>query len=171
MVLSGNVAPQTIGLPGVDDDSGDSMISYEYTPSELSFNPQSQSEQGGLGSDAPKRSFSAASHAGPLSSHPPTQDGDENAGENGDVPPVPPLPSLGSLGNRSSAQAADTATQDFAAKNSRRKPASRGEGNFRSQSVRSRESSGRVMDLQELLMGIDSRSGEGSLGNVTKPPY
>jgi hypothetical protein len=28
-----------------------------------------------------------------------------------------------------------------------------------------------TMDLQSLLKGIDSRAGEGTLGNVTKPPY
>lgn len=176
MILSGNVSPRDVGLPSVDDDSGDSMISYDYTPSELSFNPQAQSEQIGLAVAGSKRLSLSASHGSPLSSIPSSQEApgphENHDEENDEVPPVPPLPSLGSLaGYRGSIQGGETEIHDHAVKHSKRNLASRGGESFRSSSVRSREASGRAMDLQELLMGIDSRSGEGSLGNVAKPPY
>ncbi|KAF4438412.1 protein EFR3, partial [Fusarium austroafricanum] len=43
LVLSGNPPPKT-AIVG-DDDSGDSMVSYDYSPSEMSFNPATQNDQ------------------------------------------------------------------------------------------------------------------------------
>ena len=50
-----------------------------------------------------------------------------------------------------------------------RRLGSRGGDGMRVSSMVESPSSG--MDLQELLRGIDSRSGEASLGNLTRPPY
>lgn len=65
------------------------------------------------------------------------------------------------------------AVQDYGAKNySKRNISSRGGDSITGRSILGgHEDGGRSMDLQELLRGIDSRSGEGSLGNLTRPPY
>ncbi|POR39687.1 Protein EFR3 [Tolypocladium paradoxum] len=171
MILSGNVSPQTAGIPGLEDDSDESMVSYEYSPSEGSFGPTAQTTMTG---DALSRTISGSFKGGPLTSNPP----DENEpsfrfnreGED-DVPPVPPLPNLSSLSTKGSIPQGDISVQDYAAKPSRRNISSRGGDSMQARSFRSRDESSRGRDLQELLRGIDSRSGEGSLGNLTKPPY
>lgn len=183
MVLAGDASPESAGIVPLDDDSGDSMMSYDYTASELSFNPPVQPDQATTTSpDTPRRSVSVSSRQGPLSSNPPheatpTLHHDE-AEEDDDVPPVPPLPQSFSMSMRSDASAGDIAVQDHAFKGGpRRATSSRGGESAvpstRFLSVRSRADDGGKggMDLQELLRGIDSRPNEGSLSNVTRPPY
>lgn len=154
MILAGNVSPKTVGIPGTahsDDDSADSMVSFDYTHSEASFNPPPSGEPGSLPASTTGETLTQAifgskngiSHAG---------DEDEDG-----VPPVPPLPKLSSLAGKSGLL---------------------GDGSFKSKrsvggqgSLRRKEESGKSMDLQDLLRGIDSTSGEGSLGNVSRPPY
>jgi hypothetical protein len=183
MILSGDASPEGAGIVPLDDDSGDSMMSYDYTASELSFNPPVQTEPTTATSpDTPKRSISVSSRQGPLSSNPPheatpTLHHDE-AEEDDDVPPVPPLPQSFSTSMRSDISAGDVAVQDHAFKGGpRRATSSRGgesaTPSTRFLSVRSRADDGGKggMDLQELLRGIDSRPSEGSLSNVTRPPY
>ncbi|KAK2001113.1 hypothetical protein LX36DRAFT_629427 [Colletotrichum falcatum] len=167
MVLSGHAPATPIGTSaGLHHDSdSDSMVSYDFTPSELSFNPgASQTENGDGASLGRPRSSSQSRKGGPLNSNP-LYEHDEA----GEVPPVPPLPiNLGGLSS-------STSIQDYAVKPAKRNLSSRGgdsvyhgsakgDGNF------SMVSGGGV-DLHELLNGIDSRAGELSLGNVTKPPY
>ncbi|KFG85642.1 protein EFR3 [Metarhizium anisopliae] len=174
MVLAGKTTPQAAGIPGTEDDSDESMISYEYSVSENSFNPAaSQADAPATTGEALARSLSASASlkGGPLSSNPASQDGGglpvfHRYGEDDDeVPPVPPLPNLTSLSSR-------VGMQSIESPSSRRTLASRGGESLRSHSMRVREeSSSKGIDLQELLRGIDSRSGEGSLGNLTKPPY
>ncbi|KAK7409394.1 plasma membrane localization protein [Neonectria punicea] len=177
LVLSGNPPPKTAGLAGADDDSGDSMVSYDYSPSEISFNPPAQAEQQQAISptSGPKRSVSVG-RRGPLSAHPPHEgppDLYDEAGEEDDiVPPVPPLPNVGQLGGKKSPiHSTEVAFQDQGFKSGRRSLRSRGGDSTFSRSERSQQDSGKGMDLQDLLRGIDSRSGEGSLGNVMRPPY
>ncbi|KAF4467046.1 EFR3 [Fusarium albosuccineum] len=173
LVLSGNPPPKTAGLAG-DDDSGDSMVSYDYSPSEISFNPPVQTEQATSPTSTQRPSTaSTANRRGPLSAHPPLGGPpnlhDENGGYDDSVPPVPPLPNVSLLGGkRSPIQSIEVSFQD-PAKSGRRGLQSRGGDGVRPQSVRSQHSKG--MDLQDLLRGIDSRPSEGSLGNVTRPPY
>jgi hypothetical protein len=172
MVLSGSAAPQAPVPSGGDDDSGDSMISYEYPPSEISFVPPPRTEPA-AGPDVPRRSLSS-SRRGPLSSNPPHESGpiydDDNSQDLDDVPPVPPLPNLDSLPGKVG-QPSEVSIQDYAAKSARTSNSRRGRESLKARSLRSREESSRAVDLQELLKGIDSHSGEGSLGNVSKPPY
>ncbi|KAI9163448.1 LOW QUALITY PROTEIN: Protein EFR3 [Paramyrothecium foliicola] len=175
MVLSGNAAPQAPALGGDDDDSGDSMISYEYPPSEISFMPPPRTgTEPGTASEVPRRSLSS-SRRGPLSSNPPHESRpvheDEDGADSDEVPPVPPLPNLDSLPSKIGTQAGDVSVQDYAAKPARSSSSRRGRSSLKAMSLRSREDSGRGVDLQELLKGIDSHSGEGPLGNLTKPPY
>lgn len=182
MVLAGNASPESAGIVPLDDDSGDSMMSYDYTASELSFNPPTQADQATATSpDTPKRSVSVSSRQGPLSSNPPHEAApnlhDDNAEEDNDVPPVPPLPQSYSMPLRSDISGGDVSVQDHAFKGGpRRATSSRGGDGanaMRFLSVRSRanDSTGGSTDLQELLRGIDSRPSEGSLSNVTRPPY
>ncbi|KAH6888161.1 protein EFR3 [Thelonectria olida] len=175
-VLSGKAPPKTAGLVGMDDDSGDSMVSYDDSPSEISFNPPTQPEQAvSPTSSGPKRSGSL-SRRGPLTAHPPLE-GPPNLYEEGNeseeqVPPVPPLPNISLLGGKKSpVHSPEVSFQESSFRSGTRSLRSRGGDGTRPRSVRSQEDSIKVMDLQDLLRGIDSRPGEGSLSNVTKPPY
>ncbi|KAL6893327.1 hypothetical protein GGI43DRAFT_412869 [Trichoderma evansii] len=178
-VLSGNASPNTFGS---EDDSAESMVSYDYSPSEKSFSPT------GTDSDRPTTSadgFSKRSRSG--SSGAPLSSGSMREGvpkvhlngereENGGarVPPVPPLPDLSSLSEKGGIMnGGGIAVQDYGAKAySKRNISSRGGESITGRSILGgHEDGGRMMDLQELLRGIDSRPGEGSLGNLTRPPY
>ncbi|TEA20398.1 Protein EFR3 [Colletotrichum sidae] len=168
MILTGQLPATPIGTSaGLHHESdSDSMVSYDFTPSELSFNPAaSQTENGDGAPLGRQRSLSQSRKGGPLNSNPLYE---QEEGE--EVPPVPPLP--GHIGGLSSS----ISVQDYAVKPARRDisssrggeslyhGSSKGDGNFSMVS-------GGGMDLHELLNGIDSRAGELSLGNVTKPPY
>ncbi|KAJ9155710.1 Protein EFR3 [Pleurostoma richardsiae] len=182
MVLSGHARPPNLGAPatarGEDDDSSDSMVSYDMSASELSFqNPQ----QGGPGVpqarvDSPRsrsvsreRKVSLAESLGPLNSNPPDMD---------PVPPVPPLPAPLAGETRAVISPPPIAVQDHALTQSpvkapaRRSIKSRGGDSVLSSAFATGEDAAPAMDLQSLLNGIDSRAGErGGLSNVTKPPY
>jgi len=167
MVLSGQAPATPIGTSaGLHHESdSDSMVSYDFTPSELSFNPgASQTENGDGASLGRPRSSSQSRKGGPLNSNPLYE-----YNEDEQVPPVPPLPiNIGGL-------ASSIAIQDYAVKPAKRNLSSRGgdsiyHGSGRGDGNFSMVSGGGV-DLHELLNGIDSKAGELSLGNVTKPPY
>jgi len=184
LVLSGQLQPpptsHATSLPQ-DDDSGDSMVSYDMTPSELSFNPAaaSSSVPGTDGSPRPtSRDRKSLSLGGPLSSHP-TRDSTESARgeEETVVPPVPPIPSgLESRVSRGVAFPDHGATLPRPA-TSRRSVKSRGLDQRAISSSWSElgggEAGGRApaMDLTSLLKGIDSHAGEKSLGSFSTPPY
>ncbi|GKT96197.1 protein EFR3 [Colletotrichum tofieldiae] len=167
MVLSGQVPATPIGTSaGLHHDSdSDSMVSYDFTPSELSFNPAtSQTENGDGASLGRQRSSSQSRKGGPLNSNPLYEHNEDE-----EVPPVPPLPNhLGGL-------ASSISIQDYAVKPAKRNLSSRGGDSLYHGSAKGDGNfpmvSGGGMDLHELLNGIDSRAGELSLGNVTKPPY
>lgn len=170
MVLAGDASPEAAGIHPLDDDSDESMMSYEYSISEASFNPQAQ--ETASTPDTPKRSL-FASRKGPLALHPPNEAApDLENEEDEDVPPVPPLPVSYSNTFKGETVAPDVDVQDHALKPAKRDISSRSGESTRFLSVRSRpDDSGRVMDLQELLHSIDSRPSEGSFSNVTRPPY
>lgn len=199
MALTGEIQgpPLTSGARDISS-SDDSMVSYDMTASEMSFNPAApasnfQPRPDGIdGSPSALRSRSMSrerkgsdgASLGPLNSNP-TSEPSSHEGENGAaVPPVPPLPS-GMAG--SSPPPTNIATQDYASSpvsNSSMPPIrqpkqrsikSRGGDTIRSSTwgsvYGSPDEPMPTMDLQSLLKGIDSRSGEGSLGNLTRPPY
>jgi hypothetical protein len=175
--LSGDPArPQTFHTVQPDDSSSDSMASYEFTPSELSFNPQAtegnESSEVGQARTRPRsrerKTFDDS--GGPLTSHPTeASDRDEDA-----VPPVPPLPAS-YLGK---APEPDTGVdpsnlavgQDHTVKNSRRSIKSREGESVISGSFGDSGTTG-IMDLQSLLKGIDSKSRQNTIGNLSRPPY
>ncbi|KAK8061377.1 hypothetical protein PG994_007743 [Apiospora phragmitis] len=173
-VLSGEAArPGTLHTVR-DDDSSDSMASYDYTPSELSFNPAA-SEGGVSRADSRSRSKSrerkTSDPGGPLSSHPTPENGKD---ESGYVPPVPPLPSsvngnpVLSVGGHRPESA--VSAKDHAVKAPRRRSVKSRGGESILASALGDDGSG-AMDLQSLLKGIDSKSREHTLGNLSKPPY
>ncbi|KAH6628474.1 hypothetical protein F5144DRAFT_309875 [Chaetomium tenue] len=120
LVLSGHLQPPPTmhGPPTFqhDDSSSDSLVSYDMTPSELSFNPatlpgsipdhhhhQSPPQQRPVSRDRKgSLSASAGGSGGPLNSHPTPDDSTNNSeyvsADDGDdddadaVPPVPPIP-------------------------------------------------------------------------------
>ena len=171
MILSGTRPASAVGMSPTDDDSGDSMISYEGSPSEASYSQNhTRSDRQTSGIRNSKRSASA-SRREPLASNLPDEEATEaEAREKDDeVPPVPPLPEMHSSFKRNDS-IGDTSIQDYAFKPSRRNLHSRAGESTRS-SMPTGQNDERKIDLDDLLQGIDSRSGEGSLGNLTRPPY
>ncbi|KAF5018798.1 hypothetical protein F66182_9216 [Fusarium sp. NRRL 66182] len=170
LVLSGNPPPKTAALVG-DDDSGDSMVSYDYSPSEMSFNPATQNDQPSSPTSAKRPG--TASRRGPLNTHTvfggvPNLYDEVISPDDESVPPVPPLPDVNLLGGkRSPIQSIDASPYDTT-RSGRRSLNSRGGDGTRSKAERPQH---KTMDLQDLLRGIDSRPSEGSLSNVTRPPY
>ena len=182
-VLSG----QQIPLPGTragaadSDASSESMVSYEFSASEVSFNPIPQTgppmERSASLREPRERSRSKSrdrvagvgEHSRPLSSHPVLLKTDQNVPPElekeedlDSVPPVPPLPS--SLKK----------DQDPAIPDNIRK----GRSVRRSEKDRDRNQSsswgeaagGPVADLESLLNGIEA-GGADTKGNVGRPPY
>ncbi|KAI1778908.1 hypothetical protein F4818DRAFT_402820 [Hypoxylon cercidicola] len=175
-VLSGDsVRPTTFQTLREDDDSSESMASYDFTPSELSFNPNGADgvdvNEAGLARSRSKSRERKASgdSGGPLTSHP--TEGDEF--EEG-VPPVPPLPA--SLVGKSATpevgieRLSKISSQDHAAiKSPKRNIRSRGGDSILSNSFGNEGAAS--LDLQSMLKGINSKSQSNTLGNLTKPPY
>ncbi|KAI1077514.1 hypothetical protein F5B20DRAFT_551552 [Whalleya microplaca] len=174
-VLSGEpIRPPTFPTVREDDDSSESMASYEYTPSEFSIPLQGEGGNTTEAALARTRSKSRERKAsgdsgGPLTSHP-TED-DEN-GER--VPPVPPLPA--SMVGKSSPPEAGlesltrVSTQDHAPRSTpRRSIRSRGGDSIISNSFANAGAAS--LDLQSMLKGIDSKAGQNTIGNLTRPPY
>lgn len=201
MALAGEIEapPLTSGARDASS-SDDSMVSYDMTASEMSFNPAAPASNfqprpdGTEGSPSTvlrsrsmsrERKGSDGASLGPLNSNPTSEPSSLQDGENdAAVPPVPPLP-FGMSG--SSPPPTTTATQDYASSpvsNSsmpalrqakQRSIKSRGGDTVRSSTWGSiyggPDEPMPTMDLQSLLKGIDSRAGEGSMGNLTRPPY
>ncbi|GAB1311758.1 plasma membrane localization protein [Madurella fahalii] len=115
-----------------DDSSSDSLVSYDMTPSELSFNPPMA-----MAADSTNTTTSPISRerktslpGGPLSSPPPAgtvqeaaeeyddhdHDGDHDDEDEQTVPPVPPLPSnfTGAGAGAGGGSLSKTVSQDFA---------------------------------------------------------
>ncbi|KAI0878043.1 hypothetical protein GGS24DRAFT_445194 [Hypoxylon argillaceum] len=167
--------PQTFHTVQEDDNSSDSMVSYEFEPSELSFNAQApngnESNEVNEARARPKSRENKGSidSGGPLTSHP--MDVDE--GDEDDVPPVPPLPAsyVGKpleldLGREQSPR---VSIQDHGAKTPKRTVKSREGESIVSGTFG--DSDNNIMDLQSLLKGIDSKSKQHTIGNLTRPPY
>jgi protein EFR3 len=178
MVLSGQLPGPTGGLlPGTrrDSDSVDSMVSYEYSPSELSFQgvqpeptqpPPPPPQQSTAAAGAPlQRTASkgkSSGAGGPLSSNPPhestpvleeKEEDRATPADSGAVPPVPPLPSLTALSSKSGE--INIESHDHAAMPTGRKLGSR--GGDRNISSRSGE---RKLQSRTGERNISSRAGE-----------
>ncbi|OIW31191.1 hypothetical protein CONLIGDRAFT_305048 [Coniochaeta ligniaria NRRL 30616] len=180
--LSGQLRPATTATTragagaGDEDDSDDSMVSYEMTPSELSFNPAAAGQEGGMpsglvGLAVDERLVSRERErraSGPLTSHPP--DGEAEVVE--EVPPVPPLPR--ELGEPA-LQSATLPRPSTGRKGLR----SRGGDSVLSASWAAVpgedgvKANGKAvnMDLDLLLRAIDAKAEAGGLGGVGRPPY
>jgi hypothetical protein len=185
-VLSG----QQSSLPGTragvahSDASSESMVSYDYTPSELSFNPGQANgplvERSVSLRDPDNRSRSKSrdrvadvgDQPRPLSSHPvliksePSNaqiaDGDLDA-----VPPVPPLPSA-LTGDGPAVQEFSIGDTPRKGRSVKRSTKSRGGQGYQSSSWG--DEVGPVVDLESLLNGIDT-DGVTEKAAVAKPPY
>ncbi|KAK3330476.1 hypothetical protein B0H66DRAFT_63713 [Apodospora peruviana] len=187
LVLSGQLQPPpTMHGTGYQDDNGssssDSLVSYDVTPSELSFNPAVAAPDTVDISPRPmSRERKLSTPGGPLSSHPPRESAElaeEDRPVSSNVPPVPPIPSrLEGRVSRNMAAGQDHAATLPRPSTSKRSIKSRGGGGEQrvvSSSWASMDDSSRLpaaMDLESLLKGINSHAGERSLGTVTKPPY
>ncbi|KAG6011240.1 hypothetical protein E4U54_008185 [Claviceps lovelessii] len=166
MMLTGAASPETAGNPGADDDSDESLLSCDYSLSDMGASNAAASQTDGPATTTGELLARSMAGSALQDDSTPMQAQQEESDE--DVPPVPPLPNLNSFSNgKMGMQPLDMWP------NGKRNLSSRGGESFRSQSMRfgGEESGGRGMNLQDLLRGIDSRSGEGSLGNVSKPPY
>ncbi|RWA05242.1 hypothetical protein EKO27_g9869 [Xylaria grammica] len=175
--LTGETArPQTFHTVQEDDISDDSMVSYEFAPSEASFNPQtSEGNDTNEASQAQARPKSReqkvlGDSGGPLTSHP-MDVGDHDEDE---VPPVPPLPAsyIGKspeLDTRLE-PSLRVSLQDPGVKTTKRSLKSREGESIVSGSFTDADATG-TMDLHSLLRGIDSKSRQNTIGNLTRPPY
>lgn len=185
MVLSGEVEapPLTAGLRDLSS-SDDSLVSYDPSNSDMSFNPPPPTtsySQGAYDGSPPatvrSRKGSDGASLGPLNSNPPSEPVPVLDGEDV-VPPVPPLPS----GMAGSSPPPQTASHDYASSPVSTSPIPTLK-QFKQRSIKSRGGSSTwssiqspdeplpTMDLQSLLKGIDARAGEGGMGNLTRPPY
>ncbi|OAA59996.1 protein EFR3 [Cordyceps fumosorosea ARSEF 2679] len=180
MMLSGNVSPRAAGIPGAanpdSDDSGDSMVSYDYTMSELSFNPatgQPDSTNSPAGQDLFRRNASVSSRgAAPSTSHTDRSTTIFYSGDADDVDDVPPVPPLPNIAAYSSKQPGGLVGHDASPKSMKRSASGRVDTCRQRNGSHGATSAPRgPMDLQDLLRGIDSTSDEGNLGNLTRPPY
>lgn len=185
-VLSG----QQSSLPGTragfshSDASSESMASYEFSASEVSFNPAPQTgppmERSASLREARSRSrsksrdrvASAGEHSHPLSSHPVLLKGDQNVPPEPEkeedldaVPPVPPLPS--SLKEDSHQ---DPAVPDNIRKGRSVRRSEKGRGGRNTRSPWGEAIPGPAVDLESLLNGIEA-GGADTKGNVGRPPY
>ena len=183
-VLSGqqNAVPGSRGVAH-SDASSESMVSYDFTASEASFNPNkgqqsvptmersvSLREPRDRSRSKSRDGAAPGEHSRPLTSHPILSTSEEINGNGIDldtVPPIPPLPT--SLTNDS------IASQDHAVKDTLRKSRSvkrntKSRGVPSSSSLQSTwgEDGGVVVDLEDLLKGIE---GGDEKGHVAKPPY
>lgn len=171
--LTGEPArPGTFHTLREDDDSSESMASYEFSPSELSFSHTAADGADGndtsLGRSRSKSRERKAStdSGGPLTSHPTEGDAEDDEY----VPPVPPLPpSLKGKSPPLDRNGDRIAKQDHALKSPRRNLRSRGGDSFLSNNFANAGAAS--LDLQAMLKGIDSKSKQNTLGNLTKPPY
>ncbi|KAK0628600.1 hypothetical protein B0T17DRAFT_588676 [Bombardia bombarda] len=185
LVLSGHLQPPptmhgTAGSQQDDDSSSDSLVSYDMTLSELSYNPAVGELVAIEGADASQRPTSrdrkSSIRGGPLGSHPAKEvagAGDSN-GLSEAVPPVPPIPSglEGHVPKAVGQDVAHAATLPRPATSRRSLKSRGGEQRVVSSSWASNMGDKMpAMDLDALLKGIDSHAGERSLGTVTKPPY
>lgn len=172
LVLSGQLQPPaTSHGPAFqqqhDDSSSDSLVSYDFTPSELSFNPATGEPTGGaeLSKVPTYHERQPSLPGGPLGSHPTREEDEDEAAA---VPPVPKIPS-GIEGKVSK-----TSTQDFAATLPRPSTSKRSLKSRQAERALSSswmEEKPPVMDLQALLNGIDIHGGDESFDSITKPPY
>ncbi|KAI1352699.1 hypothetical protein F5Y01DRAFT_279309 [Xylaria sp. FL0043] len=159
-----------------DDTSSDSMASYEFSPSEASFNPQvpedTEADEVNQTRPRPKSRENKAlgDSGGPLTSHP-TDIVDEDEDE---VPPVPPLPAsyIGRSPEPDAGpeQSLRVSIQDHGAKTQRRSIKSR-DGESTTSNAFVDPGVANTMDLESLLMGIDSKSRQNAIGNLSRPPY
>lgn len=178
------------GLPGPrgaahSDASSESMVSYEFTASDVSFSPGQQNvplmersaslREPRERSRSKSRGRSAASgdHSRPLTSHPVLYSADPNVPYDDEdldaVPPVPPLPP--SLAGESTVVQDHTTTRDTLRKgrSAKRNTRSRDGPSYSNSSWREEGGGGSVVDLESLLKGIDT--GGEQKGNVATPPY
>ncbi|OAR02742.1 hypothetical protein LLEC1_06763 [Akanthomyces lecanii] len=185
MMLSGNVSARAAGIPGVanpdDDDSGDSMVSYEYAISELSFNVATGQPDGsdpsntnnGTSSPAGQDMYMRNASTSWRGASPSTAHTDRSGGmisysaeeeEEDYVPPVPPLPNIASYSSK--------LTHDASLKSMKRNTGGRVDSGRQRNGSHGTSAAGRgPVDLQDLLRGIDSTSDEGNRGNLSRPPY
>ena len=192
LVLSGHLQPPatafTTGALVSDSDSSDSLVSYDMTPSELSFNPAAGEVMTSDVDSPPAEPTRPVSRerkpslggGGPLSSHPTNEFASDEDGSD-DVPPVPPLPAgiegkLSSIAfapppQPPSSQPSFSLPRPTTGKRSIRSRGGGGGDRVLSSSWGPIDSDAPAMDLESLLKGIDSRAGERALGTVTKPPY
>lgn len=168
-VLSG----QSSALPGTragattqSDASSESMVSYDFSTSEISINTYNQQDASGVERSISMRSAARSrskSRERPLTSNHTdvTQDGTP-------IPPVPPLPSS-LVGERVSIhdQAQNHSPDTYRSPRSTRRSTKSRAGGY--PSMPWGEENGKVVDLQNLLSGIEV-GGDGK-GNGGMPPY
>lgn len=154
------------------DASSESMVSYDYTASEVSFNPGNGSAIRNRPSSQRDRSRSKSrdplEQRRPLTSHPvlASPEASQNRKVSLDVPPVPPIPL--SISGVDGVAATDHAQEPRKSRSVKQSTKSRG-GHSIQGSTWGAEG-GQTSDLKSLLEGIETGS-TSQKGDVVSPPY
>lgn len=153
------------------DASSESMVSYDYTASEVSFNPGNTAVRNRPASQRDRsrsKSRDRMEQQRPLTSHPVLQSPEQshNRKISLDVPPVPPIPV--SIAGANGVAVTDHAQEPRKSRSVKRSTKSRG-GHSLQSSTWGVEGA-QTTDLKSLLEGIETGS-ESRRGDVAKPPY
>ncbi|KAG0651545.1 efr3 [Hyphodiscus hymeniophilus] len=184
-ILSGqqSVLPGSRGVAH-SDASSESMVSYDFTASEASFNPAQQNvplmersvslrePRDRSRSKSQDRAAAPGEYSRPLTSHPVLSASDENV-SNGKgldaVTPIPPVPPIPTALTNDSVITQEHADKDTLQKGRSVQRSTKSRGGPNPQSMVWGEQGGAVVDLESLLEGIQ---GDGEQkGAVAKPPY
>ncbi|QSZ36735.1 hypothetical protein DSL72_006618 [Monilinia vaccinii-corymbosi] len=174
-ILSG----QSPALPGTragapqSDASSESMVSYDFSASEISINAYNQQNASGVERSASMRSAarsrSKSRDRGPsYMERPLTSTPSDVTPDGTKIPPVPPLPSS-LVGEQVSIhdQAHNHSPESYRPGRSAKRSTKSRAGGY--QSMPWGEENGKVVDLQDLLSGIEVGGNE--RGNAGMPPY
>ncbi|TGO16226.1 hypothetical protein BTUL_0030g00090 [Botrytis tulipae] len=161
-VLSGQTAPLPATRAGApqSDASSESMVSYDFSASEISINTYNQQNSSGVERSASMRSTGRSRSK--------SRDRADAAHDGTTVPPVPPLPSS-LVGENISIhdQAQNHSPEAFRTGRSTKRSTKSRAGGY--SSMPWGEENGKVVDLQDLLSSIEIGGDE--KGNVGMPPY
>jgi hypothetical protein len=155
------------------DADSESMVSYDFTGSEVSYNPSQQNLPSSMERSASQRgpndrarSKSRDRLASGESQVPPNLEEEDLDF----VPPVPPIPTS-LAGERNGVVVQDYADPESGKGRSRRRASTKSKNTPQYQSSASwSEDTGPAVDLESLLNGIDASGGD-LKGMVAKPPY
>lgn len=181
VLASGQIPSVSLPPAAAGDDTGsESMASYDGTPSELSFNP-GKMDRGNVDTGALARSGTISTRktsfgegsGQPVFNHSYKQGFLAQGEDESNIPPVLAVPANLFPGRPTTAPSSPRIghTPVSSLKQYKRSIKSRGGDSITSRKTHFDAPPPSAMDLQMLLLGIDSHAGESTLSNISRPPY